>query len=74
MERVREIDKTPDSKFEKSESDFETHYSDIDASCVDYVKGTNTFEIFFDKILYEPPKIILEKEKKLAAQKTQNKL
>jgi hypothetical protein len=46
--------------------DFETRVSDIDASRVDYLKGVDTFEIGFDKNLYEPPKIIIENERRIA--------
>jgi hypothetical protein len=34
---------------------------------VSYLKKINTFEVFFDKVLYEAPKIIIENEIKLTA-------
>lgn len=41
-----------------------THQSEVDNSFVDYDPKTSTFEISFEKKLYEPPKITVDDEKK----------
>ena len=43
--------------------------SKFDKSTVEYLRaGIDTFEIFFDKTLFEAPKIVVELEKKIAAE------
>lgn len=44
------------------EMDLVEFFSDIDSSVVQYNLNTKQFEIFFDKNLYIPPKMILETE------------
>ena len=48
---------------------FITHFSSIDGTCVDYFKNSELFEIFFDGALYQPPKALIESEKKRIAEK-----
>ena len=64
--QAQDNDQKPAESKEKVEEDLETHFSDIDESYVDHIKGADVFEIFFDKKLYEPPVIIVESEKRLA--------
>jgi hypothetical protein len=51
--------------FELEREGFVTFYSDVDDSCVEYLKTVSTFEVFFDSKLYEPPPSVVEFEKQM---------
>ena len=40
----------------------EERISEIDESCCEYNHDSNTFEMFFDRKLYDPPKSVIELE------------
>lgn len=50
---------------ENGEDKITTFFSPIDNSCVDYIGEEGNMELYFDQNLYEPPKSLVEFEKKL---------
>ena len=51
---------------EVEKRNFVTLYSSVDESCVDYVRDSQTFDIFFDSKLYEAPRVVLKYEEEIA--------
>ena len=70
----KEIKKEEDSKNneeeekkqESSNEHLEERISEIDESCCEYNHDSKTFEMFFDRKLYDPPKPVIEIELQIA--------